>query len=80
MSYFHGRQGHGARRTRKEILRAEATHRNTLTPDHRRKAFLLGPVTPEGVRTSRSIAAYADRFKAEHGDLPGVVRARIEQS
>lgn len=35
MSYFHGRQGRGASRARKDVLRAEAEHR-TLNVQHDR--------------------------------------------
>jgi hypothetical protein len=42
MSYFHGKQGKGAQRLRKETLRAEAEHRNAVTPHESTKAHRLG--------------------------------------
>lgn len=78
MSYFHGRQGKGAQRDRKADLRAGADARNTLTPEHLRKAFLFGPVPDGGQRTQRSVALYVNQFIADHDATPFDVRDRIE--
>lgn len=42
MSYFHGKQGKGAQRLRKEVLRAEAEHRAANVQHDRTKAHRLG--------------------------------------
>lgn len=42
MSYFHGKQGKGAQRTRKEVLRAEAEERAATTPHDRTRVHRLG--------------------------------------
>lgn len=78
MSYYHGRQGSGAARARREVLRAEAEERNARTPEHRRAAFLYGPVPEGGVRTQRSVALYVNRFIGEHDATPFDVRDRLE--
>lgn len=78
MSYFHGRQGQGAQKTRKAVLRAEAEERNARTPEHRRAAFLYGPVPDGGRRTKRSVTGYVNQFVAEHGETPFDVHNRIE--
>lgn len=77
MSYFHGRQGKGASKARKGVLRDEAVERQALTPAHRRKAYRLGPVTSNGVRTARSVFAYRLVFLAEHGNTPENVAADL---
>lgn len=79
MSYYHGKQGQGAAKARKGVLRAEAEDRQALTPDHRRKAFRLGPVPSGGVRTARSVSAYRTAFLAEHGNTPENVAAELSQ-
>lgn len=75
MSYYTGKMGKGAAAVRRGVLRAEATERGTQTPEHRRKAFRLGPVPSGGVRTPRSVAAYRTAFLAEHGNTPENVAA-----
>lgn len=72
MSYFNGKQGKGAAKARKGVLRDEAVERQALTPAHHRKAFRLGPVPSTGVRTDRSIRQYRDAFHAEHGVIPEI--------
>lgn len=79
MSYFHGRQGRGAARTRKEVLREEAEARNALTPEHRRKAFLYGPVTLNGVRTPGFISRYESQFIEDNSATPRAVREHAER-
>lgn len=78
MSYYTGKQGKGAAKARKGVLRAEAEDRQALTPDHRRKAFRLGPVPSDGVRTPRSIRAYRTAFLGEHGVTPEIYADDIE--
>ncbi len=78
MSYFHGRQGQGAQKTRKAVLRAEAEERNARTPEHRRAAFLYGPVPDGGRRTKRSVTGYVTRFIADHNASPYEVRDQLE--
>lgn len=78
MSRFHGRQGSGAQKSYKALLRAEAEDRCARTPEHRRKAFLYGPVTVDGVRTRYSVGRYVSQFIEEHGSTPFEVRDRIE--
>ncbi len=73
MSCFHGRQGSGALRAHRAVLRAEAEDRATRTPEHQRKAFLYGPV-PDGGRTERSVRSYRTAFLAENGNTPENVR------
>lgn len=80
MSYFHGRQGKGAQRARKDVLRAEAEERNARTPEHRRAAFLYGPVPDGGERTHRSVALYVNRFIEEHGATPFDERDRLDSA
>lgn len=70
MSYFNGRMGKGAGKHRKGILTAERDVRDSETPDHRRKAFRLGPVPEGGQRTSRSIVAYLAQFVLDNGNTP----------
>lgn len=41
MSYFHGKQGKGAQRVRKAVLRAEAEERNANTPHENTRAHRL---------------------------------------
>ena len=77
MSYFHGKQGQGAAKARKGVLRDEAAERNARTPEHRRKAYRLGPVPSSGVRTARSVSAYRTAFLAEHGNTPENVAAEL---
>ena len=78
MSRFHGRQGAGALRAHKAVLRDEANERNARTPEHRRKAFLYGPVTVDGVRTARSVGRYVTQFIEDHGSAPFDMRDEIE--
>lgn len=75
MSYYNGKSGKGAAKARKGVLRDEAADRQALTPDHRRKAFRLGPVPSSGARTDRSVSAYRTAFLAEHGNTPENVAA-----
>ena len=75
MSYYSGKIGRGGAKARKGVLRAEAEERQALTPEHRRKAFRLGPVPSGGVRTPRSVSAYRTAFLAEHGNTPENVAA-----
>jgi hypothetical protein len=50
MSYFHGRQGKGAQRVRKDVLRAEAEHRAANVQHDHTKAHRLNrcDCNPEG--------------------------------
>lgn len=78
MSNYNGKCGQGYAKTLREAKRSEAEARNALTPAHRRRAFLLGPV-PEGGRTVRSVQAYENKFIAEHSATPRAVREHTER-
>lgn len=78
MGNYNGRMGAGFGKTLRALKRAEAESRNAQTPDHRRKAFRLGPVPSDGVRTDRSIRRYREDFHAEHGVIPEIAADDIE--
>lgn len=48
MSYFHGKQAKGAQRVRKDVLRAEAEHRQANVQHDRTRAHRLGKCDCEG--------------------------------
>lgn len=78
MSSYNGKMGKGYGKTLRALKRAEAEDRNARTPEHLRKAYRLGPVPSDGVRTDRSIRRYREDFHAEHGVIPEIAADDIE--
>jgi hypothetical protein len=58
MGQWHGRYFRGAMRVHRATKRDEAAERDKLTRPERRKAYRLGPLNRNGVRTRKSIRRY----------------------